>query len=202
MMQLWMDAASALPYSNRVCQSMVEALLRMADNDDLQLHIPALAWDWMKKRPLLSPTALARSWFGLGTCEHVVRIVRKLGDVELITSYLFVVWSELSSLTPDSYEAMLDLIRGELGGIGAVGHRADLIQRLDYVMSCIDEMSGLLLGLYGEFRMVLLEMDEEATKTLAGMSQSHHPFLSTNMRAQVVTPPSCVPFPFRAHSCV
>jgi len=165
-MQLWIDAASALPYSDRVCQSVVEALLRMADSDHLRPHIPALAWDWMKKRPLISPTDL---WDGLGTSEHVVRTVQKLRDVGLITSYLLVVWLRWNFLSIEGYTAMLDLIRGELGGIGAVGHRADLIRRLDGVLSLLAPRYDYGWKLYDKFRTVLLEMDEEATKTLAGM---------------------------------
>ena len=172
-----MNAASALPYSVDVCQSMVEALLQMADNDILQPHIPALAWEWMKKRALFRPES---SWSQLGTGEDVVRKVRELGDAGLITSYLLVVWSEKNWLSTKGYKAMLDLIRGELGGIGAVGHRADLIQRLDYILSWL-EQDDYWKEWYEEFRKVLLEMDEEATKTLTGMSQSYCPFQSPNI---------------------
>ena len=60
------------------------------------------------------------------------------------------------------------LIREELGGIKAVGYRADLIQRLDCVLSRLRPGSDSKQH-YEEFRTVLLEMDGEATKTLTGM---------------------------------
>ncbi|KAF9642694.1 hypothetical protein BDM02DRAFT_3124248 [Thelephora ganbajun] len=59
------------------------------------------------------------------------------------------------------------VIREELCGIEAVGYRADLIQRLGYVLSQLHPRSDRGEQ-YGEFRTALVEMDEEATKTLAG----------------------------------
>jgi len=168
MMKLWMAAASALPYSDDVGQSVVDALLQMAENDQLLPHIPVCAWDWLKKRPLLGPECRGLDLAGHGA----IQTVRKRRDVELITSYLFVVWSEWRELRHWGYRAMPDLIREELSGIGAVGHRADLIQRLDYVQSkwrIYDEW-------YEELRTALLEVDKEATKTLTGMSHSYRPF--------------------------
>jgi len=177
MMQLWMAAASALPYTNDVGQSVVDTLLQMAYHGDLQPHIPVLAWDWLKKRPVFN------SWYPehyLGTTESVAQMVRKLGDVELITSYLWIVWSERSDITESELQVMLCLIREELGGIGAAGDRSDLIQRLDDILPQLEPESTRKQQ-YEEFRMVLLEMDKEATKTLTGMSQSCCPFSSTNM---------------------
>jgi len=171
MMRLWITAASALPYTNRVGQSMVDTLLQMAHDNGLRPYIPALAWDWLKKRPVLRPGRGLR-W---GTHAIVVQTVQKFGDVGLITSYLFVVWSGRSYSLPEGCRAMFNLIREELGGIGAVGHRADLIHQLDYVLSRLGP--GSHKQQYEGFRAVLLEVDGEATGTLTGMSQSHHPFV-------------------------
>ena len=165
MMQLWLATASAIPYNDDVGQLVAGALLQIARDDTLRPHIPVLAWDWLKKRPALGYRSLALKW---GTSVKVVQTVRELGDTGLLTSYLFIVWSEWTSLSAPEFTAMLQLIREKLGGIGAVRHRADLIHRLDHVLSQL--RPGSSAKQYEEFRMELLGMDEEVTRTLAGMS--------------------------------
>jgi len=181
MMQLWVAAASALPYTNDVGQSVVDTLLRMAYRSDLQPYIPVLAWDWLKKRPVFNSRCL-----GLvqGTTENVVQIVRKLGDVGLFTSYLCIVWSEWTHIGYFGFQEMCHLIREELGGTGVAGYRSDLIQRLDDILPQLKPGSSRKQQ-YEELRAVLLEVDEEAVKTLTGMS--HRVvilfFLLTHVRA-------------------
>ena len=92
---------------------------------ELRPHTPTVAWDWLKKHPLLRPGCRGLT---LGTDYNVIQTVRELGDIELIASYLFIVWSESSSLDLQGFTAMLSLIREELGGIEAMGHRGDLTQ--------------------------------------------------------------------------
>ncbi|KAF9644101.1 hypothetical protein BDM02DRAFT_1229982 [Thelephora ganbajun] len=96
-----------------------------------------------------------------------MQMVRELQDVELIASYLFVVWSESTDSWLANCSMMMTLIREELCGIEAAGYRADLIQRLDYVLSQLDPGSGQKQW-YEEFRTALLEVDEEAMNTLIG----------------------------------
>jgi len=152
MMRLWITTAAALPYTDDVCRTVVDTLLQMAGFDVLLLHIPTVAWDWLKKRPLLRPGC-----WGLvaGTRKDVVLKVLRFGDVELITSYLFVVWSEWSHLHRWSggCPGMFRMIR-ELNGVGAAGHRADLIRRLEYVLSQLDPTSSEKQN-YEEFRKAL-----------------------------------------------
>ncbi|KAF9644090.1 hypothetical protein BDM02DRAFT_3122465, partial [Thelephora ganbajun] len=59
------------------------------------------------------------------------------------------------------------MIREELCGIEAAGYRADLIQRLDYVLSRLDPRFSKKQW-YEELRTALLEVDEGVTKTLTG----------------------------------
>ncbi|KAF9642700.1 hypothetical protein BDM02DRAFT_3176550 [Thelephora ganbajun] len=162
MMRLWMAAASAVPYTDDIDRSVVIALLEMASLIPLRPHIPVSAWDWLKKRPVF-PTGCV----GLtqGTEDGVVEVVRRLRDVELITSYLFVVWSEWTDLPAWGCPTMTALIREELCGIEAAGYRADLIQRLDYVLSRLDPGSRNKQH-YEKFRTALLKVDEKATETL------------------------------------
>jgi len=62
MMQLWMAAASVLPYTGDIGQSVVDTLLQMAADCDLLPHIPVLAWDWLKRRPRLRPECEMGNW--------------------------------------------------------------------------------------------------------------------------------------------
>jgi len=64
--------------------------------------------------------------------------VCKFGDPELKTSHPFVVWSKWSHLYPWDCTAMLRLIGEGLDGVGVAGYRADLIRRLDHVLSRLD----------------------------------------------------------------
>jgi len=197
MMGLWITTAAALPYTDDVCRTVVDTLLQMAGFDVLLLHIPTVAWDWLKKRPLLRPGC-----WGLvaGTRKDVVLKVLRFGDVELITSYLFVVWSEWSHLHRWSggCPGMFRMIR-ELNGVGVAGHRADLIRRLEYVLSQLDPTSSEKQN-YEEFRKALAEVDEEMTQILTSMSRTVVVLFSLLTYTQDATLPSRVHFLFHAHS--
>ncbi|KAF9644088.1 hypothetical protein BDM02DRAFT_1229846 [Thelephora ganbajun] len=166
MMRLWMAAASAVPYTDDIGRSVVDALLVMAYDDKLSPHIPVAAWDWLKKRPILPAGCGGLEW---GAHSDVVQIVRELWDVELIASYLFVVWSEWTNLWKNGCPLMMALIKEELCGIEAVGYQEDLIQRLRYALLRLDPGS-FKERYYVEFRRALLKVDEETTKTLTSMS--------------------------------
>lgn len=186
MMQFWIKAASALPYTDDVGRSVVDTLLDIASSD-LSPHIPMVAWDWLNKRPVLHPESAA---FRPGDMVSVVQMIRELKDVELFASYLRIVWSEWCQLGKYGILVMRHLIREEFGGIGATGYRKDLIRRLDYVLSQLDQGQGciypntsigkvslsLLKSEYEELGRELLEMDEEAMKILTGTSSSRCPF--------------------------
>ena len=149
-----MTAASVLPYTDDVGRSVSNALLQIASWDSLRPHIPILAWNWLKKRPILRPRCLGLIF---GTQDAVIQAIVELGDVGLVTSYLFVIWSEWNHAYSSRFLATTQSIKEELCGIGALGCHADLIRRLDYVVSQLD---------LGE---ASVEADEEATKILTGM---------------------------------
>ena len=173
MMQLWMKAASAVPYTDDVCGSVVVGLLNMASSDELSSHIPLVFWSWLNKRPVLPPECIALL---PEVTESVVQTIHRLGDVELIASYLYIIWSE--KRRPWGQYVMDRLIREELGGIEAAGYRIDLIRRLDHVLLRLDRGQGDLRAKegYEKLRRELLEVDEKATKILTGTSSSCHPF--------------------------
>ena len=175
-MQFWMKAASALPYTDDVCCSVVVGVINMASSDELLSHIPMDAWDWFNKRPILPPECMVLLPMAL---EFQIQKIRRLGNVKLIVSYLHVTWSEKRRPWDHGVSAMGLLIKDELSGIGAAGHRKDLIQRLDYVLLQFDQGHGegpWVRKEYEELRKGLLEVDEEAMKILTGTSSSCHPF--------------------------
>ena len=173
MMQLWMEAASTLPYTDDVCGSVVVGLLNMASSYELSQHIPLVAWDWLNKRPVLPPECVALL---PRATESAVRTILRFGGVELIASYLYIIWSE--ERRPCDWYAMDRLIREELGGIEAAGYRIDLIRRLGHVLLRLDQSQEepFAKAKYEELRRELLEVDEKATKILTGTSSSCHPF--------------------------
>ena len=175
MMQFWIKAASMLPYTDDVGRSVVETLFDMVSSH-LSPHIPMVAWDWLNRRPVLPPKSVA---FRSGAIGSMVQIIRELRDTRLIVSYLHIIWSEWCQLGSYGVLVMRQLIREELGGIGAAEHHTDLIQKLDYVLSQLDQLQGVSLllveGEYEELRRELLEVDEEAMGILTGMLSSYYP---------------------------
>ncbi|KAF9783430.1 hypothetical protein BJ322DRAFT_1070796 [Thelephora terrestris] len=161
-MRLWIAAASGLPDTPAVRESMVNALLRIAYDDELRPHIPPAAWEWLKKRPVLPAGSPALQTI---PPEGFFRTIRTLQDIELITSFLFVFWSEWD--TREHYRVrgkVRLLIRKELKGTRAARYRTDLIQRLDYVISKLDRQQG---SQYTEYKTDLLELGEEASNQIS-----------------------------------
>jgi len=66
----WATAASAVPYTEEVGQSVVDTLLYIASIDSLRPHIPVGIWTWLKKQPSLPPECEGRQ---KGTSGDVVR---------------------------------------------------------------------------------------------------------------------------------
>ena len=214
MMQHWIAAAFGLPDTEDVRKSVVETLLQMAYDDELRPHIPVVAWEWLKKRPVLrreGPTISRR------TSEGFFETVRNLGDIGVITSYLLLVWSEWNNLDDRDREEMQRLIREQLDGIHAAGYRADLVRRLDHILPQFDrgwesvyppgyftddETFMRAKEWYEGFRRDLLQLDEETSKILAGtLPRAVTGFrLLMHMHVQDLVPPSCVLFQFLVHS--
>ena len=177
MVTRWATAALATPYTEEIGQSVVDTLLQIASIDSLRPHIPTDIWAWLKMQPSLPPKCLGRS---MGTKGGVVRYVRELGDIEVLKSYLLLVWSEWDHIRSDGFGEMCTLIRGSFGETGMGHHQEDLIKRLDHVLGQLDwgllEEHRLSLGegniqmakgQYEELRRVLLQVDREAMNDLA-----------------------------------
>jgi len=96
----WAAAVVAVPYTEEIAQSVVNTLLQIASQEELISHIPADAWSWLAKRPLLPPICRGRD---VGTRAHVVRAVRALKDIEALKSYFLLVWSEWNYLSSSRF---------------------------------------------------------------------------------------------------
>ena len=162
--------------SEEVAQDVVITLLRIASEDPLVRYIPVNVWSWLTKRPSLPP-ACTGSCFG--TRVHTVKAVRGLKDIEILKSYLLLVWSEWNHLYLDGYGEMCTLIGEDFCGIGMEHHRADLIHRLDHVLGQMDhgleylkqrcpELDEDYLGIrknqYRKLRETLLEIDSRTPR--------------------------------------
>jgi len=174
--QLWAAAADAVPYALDIGQSVVYTLLLIASQDSLRPHIPTNMWLWLSKRPFLPSTC---TWCTQGTKQTVVQTVRRLGDIEILTSYLLLVWSERDYLYPDGLDEMCISIREDFCGIKVGHHRTDLIKHLDHILGQLD--LGLVpIGLiddiqsmkvqYEQLKEALLEVDKKVTDVLVSES--------------------------------
>ena len=179
--RLWAAAACAVPYAHDVGQSVVDTLLLIASQDPLRPHIPVGMWSWLNRRPY-PPPAPARG--SQGTERNVVRTVRSLGDVGILTSYLLLVWSEGVDLYQDGLDEMCASIREDFSGIGMAHHRKDLLQHLDRVLDHLDpglgptrsheqglsgDVTQSMKDQYKRLNEVLLEVDGEVTNLFVGL---------------------------------
>ena len=132
----WAAATSVVPNTEEVAQSVVDTLLQIASNIDLLPHITADIWSWLKIQPPLSPFCRGRYF---GTSQQVIKAVRGLKDIEVLKSYLYLVWSEWNTLWVDVFDKMCTLMHEDLCGVRMVHHRADLIKRLDHILGELDQ---------------------------------------------------------------
>ena len=200
MLQLWIAVASSLPYSNDVGMEVVHALLKMAQKDNLRRHIPAIAWEWLKKRPIL----LSRPWnFKRESINIVMQTVRKLRDIELTASLLFIIIRSMGDeLYPPVCEEML---RISWEGLNEMGYRADLVRLLDDTMSRFEGWNPVKQ----RYEVLKSEMGKQEAEILAGVSSSVAAYFHTLTYSGVcraslclhVCPPSSLPIAVREPLC-
>jgi len=177
LLRLWVAAASAVSYTDDIGQCVVDTLLLIESRDSLRPHLPVDTWSWLNKRPSLPPVCIGRS---LGTGQDSVQTIRKLGDIEILTSYLLLVWSEWDGIL-SGFEEMHTSIKEDFSGIGKEHHRKELIHRLDHVLEQLNgglgrlrqhkpSLPGTHISLvkpqYMTLREVLLEAGREAINEL------------------------------------
>jgi len=139
LVQRWVEAVSAVQYTEEVARCVVEILLLVA-SDVTRLHHPTIdVWSWLTKRPSLSPFCRGRYQ---GSRRCVVEAVRGLGNIEILKSYLLVAWSEWNALRDGGFDEMCVSLREDFGGVGMGHHRVDLIQRLDLILERLGRGPG------------------------------------------------------------
>jgi hypothetical protein len=185
----WAAAVLATPYSEEVGQSVADATLQIAYVDALRPHIPIEIWALLKRRPSLPPVSRGRF---RGTSAAIVLHIQSLGDIEILTSYFFLVWSEWDP--PGSRAGVRASIKEGFCGIGMWCHRKALIGLLDHILGQLDR--GLEYfqqhkpGIskydiewgrrrYETLKKTLFEVDEEEMKILSRTPQSY--FLPTSI---------------------
>ena len=174
----WAEAALATEYSEEIGRSVVDALLQIASVDSLRPHIPIDLWAWLKNVRFLPPVCQGRV---AGRAEAVVRHVRDLNDIEILKSYLFLIWSEWNFLYTSGFNEMRDSIRVDFAGIELKHHREHLVGRLDHVLKQLDRGWGYIEqhkpGIneyqlhraktdYRTLREALLEVEKEAVSVV------------------------------------
>jgi len=177
LIQLWAAATAVVPYTEDIGRCVVDTLLLVGSRDSLRPHLPAGMWSWLNKRPSLPPVCKGRS---LGTERDSVRTIRGLGDIETLTSYLLLIWSEWDSIL-SGFEEMRTSIKEDFGGAMTGHHRKELLRRLGSVLGQLDGGLGYLRqhnpnlpgthiwwarAQYKELRELLLEVDGKATEGL------------------------------------
>ena len=127
----WAAAASAVPYTEEVGRSVVDALLQIASIHSLRQHIPVDTWAWLNKQPSLPSVCRGRS---RGSTVDVVHTVRALQDVGILKSYLLLIWSEGDFICPKDLTEMINSIKEDFKGLGML-HREDLLKHLNHLLA-------------------------------------------------------------------
>ena len=165
----WAAAVSTVPDTEEVVRSVVGTLMQITNVDSLRPHIPVEIWRWIKKWQSLPLADWGRFY---KATPDAVSYVRGLEDLEIIKLYIhaWLVWYFPSTDALDEVEIS---IGEDFGGIGMWGHREDILNWLDYVLEIMraeeDDLahSSQRLRRCGRLKEVVLDIDEEATKTIA-----------------------------------
>ena len=183
LVQQLVATVSATLYTEEVARSVVGALLLIASERELLPYITLDAWLWLKKQPSL-PRSCPCCFYG--TRLNIVKTVQGLEDIEVLKSYLVIVWSEWNATMDEGFGEMCVSVPKDFGGIGMGHHRADLIQRLDHVLGQLDLGIDYLTQFnpdadgycckkmkeqYGKSRDILLEA------TIKAISRTSHPII-------------------------
>ena len=112
-------------------------------------------------------------------------MLRSLKNIEILKSYLLLIWSEWDFLYDAVFDEMCNLIHEDFNGIEMYPCRADLVERLDQVLGQLNrgleylrqdkpefDEGDLQEGKdqYGKLRAILLEEDRKALGVLTRTS--------------------------------
>ena len=162
----WAVAALAVPYTEEIGCSVVDALLQIASIDSLRRHIPVDLWAWLKRMPPLRPVCWGRL---VGRNGAIVRHVRLLGDIEILKSYFLLIWSEWNFLHTSGVDEMQISIREDFCGTGSRHHREHLIERLDHILGQLDRGWGYIVRFkpgINQYQLQRAKMDYKMLKEI------------------------------------
>ena len=180
--RIWAATVSTVPKEEEIAPSVVETLFQIAYHELLPPDLHSDAWSWLTLVPSLPPVCEGRE---KGIHLRVVQMVRDLKHIEILKSYLLLIWQVWDELSEDIYARMQTSIREDFSGIGMESHRADLLQRLDHVLTQFGrglkhlqqdkpelDVADLLWRQirYEQLRETLLEVDREALEVLTRAS--------------------------------
>jgi len=214
LIRAWIATASVVPKDEQVAPSIVETLLRIAFLDPASLQSNnGDIWSWLTLRPSLPPICKGRY---LGSDLDVVRTVRNLKDMEILKSYLVLVWSEWDPLW-HGFPMMCDSLRDDFGGTELYFHRADLMKRLDHVLGQLGRGLEYLQqhrpeldeddvqkrkDQYGKLREILLEVDRSAfIRRSSGLIVHFNPLTPIYAHRIPLEAHVCAPYPMSVVGC-
>jgi hypothetical protein len=106
------------------------------------------------------------------TDQNVVRSIRELQDVNILKSYLNLLWSERWPLRHDGFSEMHASMCEDFAGIGMSYHRVDLIRMLDHFIGQLEHeqapLESAMEGQYLSLREALLAAEKGASDILTG----------------------------------
>ena len=177
----WATAVLAIPYTEQVGRSVVDATLQIASSDSLRPRIPIGVWALFKNQPSLPSHCWGRA---MGAGPDIIRHVQGLGDCEILESYFILVWSEWRYIPNYHINAAEISIREAFCETDGGHHLGDLVRRVDQVLGELGRGLGhfrqrdgqdafMPLEIwnrkqqYGKLKRILLEVEREAAvKTL------------------------------------
>ena len=177
----WATAVLAIPYTEQVGRSVVDATLQIASSDSLRPRIPIGVWALFKNQPSLPSHCWGRA---MGAGPDIIRHVQGLGDCEILKSYFILVWSEWRYIPNYHINAAEISIREAFCETDGGHHLGDLVRRVDQVLGELGRGLGhfrqrdgqdafMPLEIwnrkqqYGKLKRILLEVEREAAvKTL------------------------------------
>ena len=162
LVQQWVAAASAVTYTEEVTQNVVDTLLQIASENKLAPYISTDLWSQLNRQPSLPAVCLGHYF---GAHPHIIKEVQALEDIDILKSYLLLVWSEWSLNWLNDHD-MSALVQESFGGIEMGHHRGDLIQRLDDVLGQLDNGLEYLKQHSPEFSEDDLERGKNQYQTL------------------------------------
>ena len=102
------------------------------------LRIATVRQPW-RRLVVVDATAFSTTHLqGTPPSEKSLGVIRELKDVDILKSYLLVIWSEWDTLWHTDFHAICGYVREDFSGIEANSHCADLAQRLDRVIGQLE----------------------------------------------------------------